>query len=115
MARATLLILLATVAAVASAGHSENATDMRLSDGTLINYIKNTDPVFQRVLGTCHSEKLVRTQTAADHLFTYTAQCDEAPADEDDCYGYAVKADGTVDSASVATVRNLSLALQCSS
>lgn len=87
--------------------------DLRYDDSALIQHIKRTDPTFQAVLGKCAGEKLARSKQQDLRNFTYTAKCDIKPDQQGDCPSYKIKAVGTVDTASWATVRNISLQLQC--
>ena len=62
-----------------------------------------------RTLGSCTGEKLSRDGRS----FTYTGECETYPDVASDCPSYRVEARGTVDTPTVATVREISLVLQC--
>jgi len=87
--------------------------DLFKSDADVIRHIQHTDPVFTSVLGHCSNDKLVRSHKGKDRLFVYTAICAIKPLSDSECPAYLVRAAGTIDHPQWATVRTMSLALQC--
>ncbi len=83
--------------------------DLYKDNEALINHIKRTDYVFTTALGECKSENIIRE----GNNFEYTAVCKAKAAKESDCPEYKVKAKGTVDTKSWATVREIILNLLC--
>lgn len=88
--------------------------DLATNDAALIAHIKRTDYVFSLALGRCSGESLTRHREGATQRFEYTAFCSAQAARESDCPGFDVKAQGTVDSPTWATVRTQLLTLKCS-
>lgn len=101
---AAFLMLLTVNGAVKADGTVHR---IETSDG-LIAFIKSDDRIL-RTLGSCTGEKLSRD----GHSFTYTGECETYPDVASDCPSYRVEARGTVDTPTVATVREISLVLQC--
>lgn len=87
------------------------ATDVNLfvDNTALIDQIKRTDYVFTTALVECSSEKVSRE----DKNFVYEAVCKARATRSGDCTEYKVKARGTIDTKTWATVRKLQLELQC--
>jgi hypothetical protein len=104
------VILFALVASACQAAEPNLAVD----DAALIAHIKNTDYIFTTALGHCGNEKVTRGGPSDPKRFEYVAFCSARAAQESDCSGYIVKATGTVDSPTWATVRDFRLELQCS-
>jgi hypothetical protein len=88
--------------------------DLAADDAALIAHIKKTDYVFSLALGRCSGERLTRHREGGMQRFEYTAFCSARAARESDCPGFDVKARGTVDSPTWATVRTQVLTLKCS-
>lgn len=88
--------------------------DLATDDSALIAHIKKTDYVFSTAFDRCSSEKLTRRREGRLHRFEYVAFCSARAAQESDCPGFSVRAQGTVDSATWATVRRQTLRLKCS-
>ena len=86
---------------------------MLLDDAALVAHIKKADYVFTTALGTCRDERLTRAASERERTFEYTAICIAIAAKESDCAEYQVRANGTVDSATWATVRSMALILRC--
>jgi len=90
--------------------------DLTTNDTALIAHIKKTDYVFSLAFDRCTSEKLTRHHAGnGPQRFEYVAFCSARAAQESDCPGFDVKARGTVDSPTWATVRKQVLTLRCSS
>jgi len=92
--------------------HAEG-DDLITNNAKLIEHIKRTDHILSSSLGTCSDETLQRITHGVELHFKYFAHCAIKPAPEDDCPEYIVRAAGTVDSSSWATIRELQLELQC--
>ncbi len=92
--------------------HAEG-DDLITNDTKLIEHIKRTDHILSGSLGTCSDETLQRITHGVERHFKYFAHCAIKPIPEDDCPEYVVQAEGTVDSPSWATIRELKLELQC--
>lgn len=89
------------------------APSLLLDDAALLAHIKKNDYILTSALGVCSEEKIVRTIAGRERSFDFTALCAARAAKESDCAEYRVRAIGTVDSASEATVRSMTLTLQC--
>lgn len=89
-------------------------SDLGTNDAALIAHLKKTDYVFSTALDQCSGEKLTRHRDGRTQRFEYRAFCVARAAKESDCPGYDVKAQGTVDSPTWATVRTQTLKLRCS-
>lgn len=110
-----LLILtvgLATMFVVPSASCQETV-DLR-SDSTLVAFLRRTDPVFRRLLGRCWDERVTRDGAGIGRSFSYRAVCEQSPpSGDDDCATYEIRAYGSIDTPTWATVRRWELRLQC--
>jgi hypothetical protein len=104
--RAAVLLVVPVIASGA-------APSLLVDDAALLAHIKKTDYIFTTALGNCSEEKIIRTTAERERRFEVTALCAARAAQESDCSEYRVRATGTVDSASWATVRSLTLTLQC--
>jgi hypothetical protein len=87
--------------------------DLYDSDEELMRHLLSTDPILSRVSGECRDGRIDRSGNDGLARFTFTARC-PAPPPEDDCPAYRVTAQGTVDTASLATIRDLRMELLCS-
>ncbi|HUG72093.1 MAG TPA: hypothetical protein VMK82_01600 [Steroidobacteraceae bacterium] len=87
--------------------------DLYDSDEELMRHLLSTDPILSRVSGGCSDGRIDRSGNDGLARFTFTARC-PAPPPEDDCPAYRVTAQGTVDTASLATIRDLRMELLCS-
>jgi hypothetical protein len=84
-----------------------------MNDAALIAHIKKYDYIFTTALGVCREDKLTRTASGSERSFEFTALCAARAAQESDCPEYRVRAIGTVDSPTWATVRSITLDLKC--
>jgi len=89
------------------------APSLLLDDVALVAHIKKTDYIFTTALGACREEKLTRATSERERTFEYTAICNSTAAKESECAEYHIRANGTVDSPTWATVRSLALSLRC--
>ncbi len=105
----TLIIAIILIPSLASA---ENGNLFK-NDASLISHVKKTDYIFTTALGKCNSEKLLRNIGNNKKQFKYIAICAAKAAKESDCPEYKVKAIGTIDTNSWATIREIKLVLQC--
>jgi hypothetical protein len=103
---ASILVIVPAIAAGA-------APSLLLDDAALIAHIKKNDYIFATALGVCSEEKILRTTAGRERSFEFTALCAARAAKESECPDYRLRATGTVDSESWATVRSMTLTLQC--
>ena len=101
-----------TIIFVSNISLAEN-TNLRKNDAALIAHIKKTDHIFTSALGKCNSEKIHRKISSDEKSFEYIGVCVAKVAQGGDCPEYKVKATGTVDTDSWATLREIKLELQC--
>jgi hypothetical protein len=109
----TRTLQLAAAILIAPAFATAAAPDLVLNDAALIAHIRRNDYIFTTALGVCREEKLTRTAPGSERAFEFTALCAARAAQESDCPEYRVRATGTVDSPSWATVRSITLDLKC--
>ncbi len=110
---ATSGVLACLVLGIAPACSLAAGPGLAMSDSALIAHIKKTDYVFSVAFGRCSAEKLTRHREGQTEQFEYAAFCSARAAQESDCPGFDVKAQGTVDSPTWATVRTQTLKLKC--
>jgi len=114
-----LTVLLSVFAVVTvAAPHPSLAQGENLlnNDKALLHFVMPNNWEFGRVLGPCVHLKLSRSVNNGRHRFSIRGWCRirNALAPDEDCYGYSLVADGTVDTPENATVRKMTLRLLCS-
>jgi len=112
--RSIMAVLAALLSASPPAFGQEK--DLLNDDKALIQFVMPKNWEFGRVLDPCNNLKVHRFLANGMRLFRINGVCGikNALAPDEDCYGYSLEASGTIDTATNATIRKITLKLLCS-